>query len=83
LTEPDGCRSNYWLNALVLEDNAPVTRNELLEVTNANNIMTRPIWVPLHKLPMYRDCPRMELPVTEDLEGRVVNVPSSAHLAGD
>jgi perosamine synthetase len=82
VTEPDGCRSNYWLNALVLEENAPVTRDELLEATNSNNIMTRPIWVPLHKLPMYADCPRMELPVTEDLEKRVVNVPSSAHLAG-
>lgn len=80
VTEPENCRSNYWLNALVLDEDGPVSRDELLEITNTNNIMTRPIWVPLHKLPMYADCPRMKLPVTEGLEQRVVNIPSSAHL---
>jgi perosamine synthetase len=83
VTEPDGCRSNYWLNALVLDVESPVTRDELLEATNSNNIMTRPVWVPLHKLPMYKDCPRMDLSVTESLEQRIVNIPSSAYLAGD
>ncbi len=81
VTEPDGCRSNYWLNTLVLDANGPVTRDELLAATNDANIMTRPVWVPLHKLPMYADCPRMELSVTEALERRIVNIPSSAYLA--
>jgi perosamine synthetase len=29
---------------------------------------------------MYRDCPRMDLHAAENLERRIVNVPSSAHL---
>ena len=80
VTEPDGCRSNYWLNTLVLDEEGPVTRDALLAATNSNNIMTRPIWAPLHQLPMFQDCPRMELPVTENLARRIVNIPSTAGL---
>jgi perosamine synthetase len=34
----------------------------------------------MHHLPMFRDCPRMDLSAAEDLESRVVNLPSSASL---
>jgi len=32
---------------------------------------------------MYRDCPRMELPVAESVERRLVNLPSGAGLAAE
>jgi perosamine synthetase len=35
----------------------------------------------MHHLPMYADCPRMELPVAEDIARRLVNLPSGAGLA--
>jgi perosamine synthetase len=77
--EPSFARSNYWLNTLILnncEDREPV-----LAATNDAGIMTRPVWTLLHKLPMFKDCPRMDLSTAEDLERRVVNIPSSAVLA--
>ena len=53
-------------------------RDALLEATNAEGIMTRPAWNLMHRLPMYQDCPRMDLSVAESLEKRIVNIPSSA-----
>lgn len=78
--EPDFAKSNYWLNTLILDEAVAASRDEILEITNANGVMTRPVWKLMHHLPMYRDCPRMDLSVAESLERRVVNVPSSAVL---
>ena len=80
--EPAFARSNYWLNTLVLDEGSASELDAILALTNESGIHTRPVWTPMHKLPMYADCPRMELRVVESLERRVVNLPSSAVLAG-
>ena len=75
--EPEYARSNYWLNALILDEEYASQRDAVLTATNDSGVMTRPIWIPMHKLPMYAECPRMDLSVTESLEKRIVNIPSS------
>ena len=79
-SEPAFARSNYWLNALLLDRAAAPLRNRLLESCHAAGIGTRPAWTLMHKLPMFAACPRMDLTVAEDLEARLVNLPSSATL---
>ncbi len=74
-TERPGTRSNYWLNALVLE--SAEQRDQFLELTNAQGVMTRPIWQLMNRLPMFADCPRGNLDNAQWLEQRVVNIPSS------
>ncbi|HSI21723.1 MAG TPA: LegC family aminotransferase [Methylophilaceae bacterium] len=81
LSEPEGCSSNYWLQTLLLDESVVSLRDELLQATNDAGLMTRPIWELMNKLPPYRDCPGMPLPVAESLERRVINLPSSASLA--
>lgn len=76
VSEPVHACSNYWLNALRLADRNE--RDAFLEATQAAGVMTRPLWTPMHHLPMYAHAPRGPLPVTEDLAARVVNIPSSA-----
>jgi len=76
--EPPHARSNYWLNAILLDRADAALRDELLAALNEAGLQSRPIWTPMHQLPMYAQCPRMSLPVTEDLADRVINVPSSA-----
>ncbi len=78
--EPAGTRSNYWLNTLMLSVPSIEARNQLLTALEDAKLQSRPIWRPMHQLPMYATCPRMELKTTEDLACRVVNVPSSASL---
>lgn len=41
-TEPKDSKSNYWLQAVLLNDINQ--RNEFLDFTNKNGVMTRPIW---------------------------------------
>jgi perosamine synthetase len=74
------CRSNYWLNALVLDRDDIEARDRLLEMSNEKGIGTRPVWTLSHRLPMYSDCPAMDLGVAESLERRIINIPSSAEL---
>tara|TARA_R110000851_G_scaffold323249_2_gene489759 strand:- start:15624 stop:16781 length:1158 start_codon:yes stop_codon:yes gene_type:complete len=73
--EPEGCRSNYWLNAVVCSDRAH--RDHLLQVTNDQGVMTRPIWQLMNRLPMYAGVPAGELTNASWLEERIVNLPSS------
>ena len=80
--EPEGARSNYWLNTLVLDREFAAERNSLLTALHAGGIRARPLWTPMHLLPMYRDCPRSRLPVAEDMHARCINLPSSPFLAG-
>jgi dTDP-4-amino-4,6-dideoxygalactose transaminase len=72
--EPEGCRSNYWLNAVICEDQ--VMRDAMLAETNAAGVMTRPIWALMTRLPMYADALHGPLETSEWLAARVVNIPS-------
>jgi aminotransferase in exopolysaccharide biosynthesis len=78
--EPAGCRSNYWLQTLMLNPAVAAQRDSILAVTNDAGLMTRPSWTLIHKLVPYRDAPRMPLSVAESLEARLINIPSSAFL---
>lgn len=70
--------SNHWLNLLLLDD--PDQREELLQAAHAEGLHLRPFWTPLHHLKMYRDCPRANLTISDDLFRRGVCLPSSAQL---
>jgi perosamine synthetase len=78
VTESTDCKSNYWLNSIILQNKQQ--RDELLDETNSNNIMTRPIWTLMNKLPMFEDAECGDLLNAEWLEERVVNIPSSIIL---
>ena len=73
--EPDGCRSNFWLNAVLCPDQS--SRDHLLERTNAKDVMTRPVWQLMCDLPMYSHCPRGDLRTSRSIAERLVNLPSS------
>lgn len=73
--EPEYAHSNYWLNAIVCPDLD--SRNKLLETTNTQGVMTRPVWQLMHRLPMYADALRGDLTNSEWAEARLVNLPSS------
>jgi perosamine synthetase len=79
-TEPDSARSNYWLNALLLDETHAGERETLLQRTADSGIMTRPAWTLMHRLPMFEHCPRMDLTVAESIERRLINIPSSSVL---
>jgi len=73
--QPGSSVSNYWLNAVILNNRQE--RDNFLEYTNNNGIMTRPIWKLMNKLSMFQNCECGDLSNSEWLEDRVVNIPSS------
>lgn len=79
IDEPNGTQSNYWLNTIKLAQ--PQRRDEFLQALQDHGLMARPLWEPMHRLPMYRDAPRADLSCTEDLVARVICLPSSPKLA--
>jgi perosamine synthetase len=81
--ESQGTCANYWLNAILVDEcaNSVEVRDRLLEELNAANYMVRPAWALLHTLAPFLDAPRMhDLSVSESIERRLVNLPSSAQL---
>jgi perosamine synthetase len=76
--EPEGCTSNFWLNAIVLSNFEE--RDAFLRKTNIQNIMTRPLWELMVDLPMYKHCQRDDAVSARWLQERVVNIPSSVPL---
>ena len=78
--EPVNSRSNYWLNTLVLDAAHAGQRDVLLGRLHAAGIHARPLWTPMHQLPMYRETPRAPLPVAADMFARCINLPSSPFL---
>ena len=80
IEEPEGCKSNYWLNAIILFDKKQ--RDTFLEKSNEAGIMTRPIWHLMTDLNMYRNCQQGPLKNAKWLQERVVNIPSSVRKYG-
>ncbi len=74
-SEPEGARSNYWLNALLVPDKS--FRDQVLDLTNQAQVMTRPIWTPMSTLPMYRGCQQFGLINTTKIENQLICIPST------
>ena len=80
--ENPGTRSNYWLQAFVLDSGSRVVRDDLIAACLESGISVRPLWKPLNTLSPYARCPSAKTPVAKDLYSRVVCLPSSASLVG-
>lgn len=78
--EPAFGRSNYWLNAIVLDPSVESARDAFLDLSNSQGMMTRPAWTLLNRLPHFRECPEMDLSQSESLERRLICIPSSVFL---
>lgn len=74
-TEPEGCRSNYWLNVIILDDRA--ARDRFLRESNDAGIQTRPVWELMPRLEMFSDFATDGIPNSIWLADRIVNIPSS------
>jgi perosamine synthetase len=78
--EADYARSNYWLNVLLLDNANKHLLDTILECCHDAGLLLRPAWRLLNKLPMYKNAPSMPLDVSEDLERRILCLPSGPNL---
>ena len=73
-----GTSSNYWLNAIILDSKKE--RDQFLEYTNKEGVMTRPVWKLMTHLSMFKDHQNDKLNNSLWLEDRLVNIPSSVPM---
>ncbi|NRA88350.1 MAG: LegC family aminotransferase [Rhizobiales bacterium] len=80
ISEPKHCRSNYWLQSVLLENREQ--RNQFLDYTNEHGVMTRPIWKLMNKVRMFKNSQCANLQNSEYLEQNIVNISSSVTMKG-
>ena len=80
MSEPQGCRSNYWLQTLVIDKEFSTYRDEILEFVNSAGFMVRPTWVLMNQLQPFLASPAMDLSGAASLAERIINIPSSPKL---
>jgi dTDP-4-amino-4,6-dideoxygalactose transaminase len=71
-----------WMYSLLVDE--PVfgrSRNRLVADLAAAGIESRPIWSPLHAMPMYHDAPRLGGAVADRLSAQGLSLPCSVNLA--
>jgi perosamine synthetase len=71
---------NNWLNAILLGPEFKKDLDLILYECNKNKIMTRPIWEPLHSLKPYKNFPKSNITVANEISKKLINIPSSANL---
>jgi len=80
LQEPHYAKSNYWLNALILNKPNKLFVQNFIKKAHEYHYALRGLWAPLDTLPMYQHCPKMDLSNTYVLFDSVIALPSSAAL---
>ena len=75
IPESQDCVSNYWLNVMLFSNLE--ARNDFLQQSNTSKVMTRPAWTLMNKLAMFSKAISGDLEISEDIESRLVNIPSS------
>jgi perosamine synthetase len=72
--------ANCWLSAIQIQDATSVKLKEFVDVAQKQEIMLRPLWILNNQLPMYLDCPSMDLENAKHWANTVLCLPSSAYL---
>ena len=80
IKEPKNCKSNYWLQTLILNKPSLKLQKYILEETNKKGFGTRPVWNLLNKNKHLKKFPSMNLKKANNLEKRIINLPSSPFL---
>ncbi|HEY3522077.1 MAG TPA: DegT/DnrJ/EryC1/StrS family aminotransferase, partial [Candidatus Limnocylindrales bacterium] len=73
----------FWLYTAHLSPAAAVDRDGLIDRLDAAGIEARPIWTPLHSLPLFADAPRLGGRVAEEIFAGAVSLPSSSSLGAE
>lgn len=77
-------RNTYWMYGILVQDGAPIERDELLRCLAIDGIETRPFFVPMHLQPALReygaDCSG-DYPVAAQLAERGLCLPSGSNLS--
>lgn len=81
--EKEGIINVNWLYSIIVEDDYPITRDELIIKLKENGVQSRAFFMPVHNMPPYEKCKHGDMAITEELALKGINLPSSVGLKED
>ena len=78
--EPSNCKSNYWLQTLVLKNANSKLRDLIIATANKTGLSLRPVWKILTTISYLKNYPSMDMTNSKNLQKRIINLPSSSHI---
>jgi len=78
--EPVNCKSNYWLQALMLGDDISEYQSQIILDLNKIGYQVRPPWKLLSELNYFIKSPSMDLSTAKYLTKKIINIPSSPNI---
>ena len=78
--EPKNCKSNYWLQTIVIKSKNIDNRKNIISYFKSKKIEVRPIWKVLTSLKFLKSFPKMKIQEAFKLEKKLLNFPSSSYL---
>ena len=83
--EADYGKSNRWLTTLTVDEKVSgISRNQIINALDKENIESRPVWKPMHLQPLYKKCEYVkshDLDVSAELFKNGVCLPSGSSLS--
>ncbi|WP_027633912.1 LegC family aminotransferase [Clostridium hydrogeniformans] len=76
-------KGSYWLYSVLIEEEYGLSRDELILRLMENKIQSRPFFMPIHEMPMYKKCRHGNMDNTIELCSKGINLPSSVSLEKD
>ena len=80
LWEKPWAMSNFWFYAVKVSKDH---KKALVDYLISNNIQVRPVWKPIHTLPMYKDCQAYKIESAVNIYNTAFNLPCSISLKED
>lgn len=72
--EAPWARNIYWLYSILISEEAPITRDQVMAVLKEQGIDSRPFFYPMHQMPPYYS--EQPFPVADRLSATGINLPS-------
>jgi perosamine synthetase len=79
---------SYWMFTILMRPDAQVPRDEWMQALSSKGIESRPVFYPIHTMPMYRPQASQgkhssQFPVAEQCSARGINLPTHGNLTRD
>ena len=80
VSEPKYARSNFWLNAIVIDKKYKNFRDLILKKAHHRKIYLRPMWKLISDLKIYKNFEKDDLSGSKDIYSRTICLPSGNEL---
>ena len=77
IEEPNGCKSNYWLQNIIINGRNKNYKNKFINSANNKGISLRPAWCLLHKINYLKKYPKDTLSNSNKMYDKIVSLPSN------